>query len=96
MGDGRRQLPVDRSWSMTIKEEIDGNVYALLTARVFAGLWPRNFNQGHFNQDHFDQHQVCQRKRHAGKQITRIAAPQWDRPLTRAARESSKPAAPPR
>ncbi len=30
-----------RSWSSTIKEGIDGAVYGLLTAGVFAWLWPR-------------------------------------------------------
>jgi hypothetical protein len=30
-----------QSWSMTIKEVIDGLVYALLTAGVFGWLWPR-------------------------------------------------------
>jgi hypothetical protein len=28
-------------WSMTIKEVIDGLVYALLTAGTFGWLWPR-------------------------------------------------------
>jgi hypothetical protein len=30
-----------QTWSMTIKEVIDGLVYALLTAGTFAWLWPR-------------------------------------------------------
>jgi hypothetical protein len=30
-----------QTWSMTIKEVIDGLVYALLTAGVFGWLWPR-------------------------------------------------------
>jgi hypothetical protein len=30
-----------RSWKMTIKETIDGLVYALVTAGVFGWLWPR-------------------------------------------------------
>jgi hypothetical protein len=30
-----------QTWSMTIKEVIDGLIYALLTAGTFAWLWPR-------------------------------------------------------
>jgi hypothetical protein len=30
-----------QTWSMTIKEVVDGLVYALLTAGVFGWLWPR-------------------------------------------------------
>ena len=30
-----------QTWSMTLKEVFDGLVYALLTAAVFAWLWPR-------------------------------------------------------
>jgi hypothetical protein len=30
-----------QTWSMTIKETIDGIVYALLTAGIFAWLWPQ-------------------------------------------------------
>jgi hypothetical protein len=30
-----------QTWSMTIKEVIDGLVYALLTAGTFGWLWPR-------------------------------------------------------
>lgn len=30
-----------QTWSMTIKEAIDGVIYALLTAAVFAWLWPQ-------------------------------------------------------
>jgi hypothetical protein len=30
-----------RSWAMTIKESVDGLIYALLTAGVFGWLWPR-------------------------------------------------------
>jgi hypothetical protein len=30
-----------QTWSVTIKEAIDGIIYALLTAAVFASLWPR-------------------------------------------------------
>jgi hypothetical protein len=30
-----------QTWSMTIKEVIDGLIYAALTAATFAWLWPR-------------------------------------------------------
>jgi len=30
-----------QTWSMTIKEVIDGLVYGLLTAGTFGWLWPR-------------------------------------------------------
>jgi hypothetical protein len=30
-----------RAWSMTIKETVDGLIYALLTAGAFGWLWPR-------------------------------------------------------
>jgi hypothetical protein len=30
-----------QTWSMTIKEVIDGLVFALLTAGTFGWLWPR-------------------------------------------------------
>jgi hypothetical protein len=30
-----------RPWSLTIKETVDGLIYALLTAGTFGWLWPR-------------------------------------------------------
>lgn len=35
-----------QTWSMTLKEVVDGLVYALLTAGTFGWLWPRVVNAG--------------------------------------------------
>lgn len=41
LGNVSNSIWKGQTWSMTIKESIDGLVYALLTAGTFGWLWPR-------------------------------------------------------
>jgi hypothetical protein len=41
MGNIVNSIWKGQTWSMTIKEVIDGLIYAVLTAATFAWLWPR-------------------------------------------------------